>query len=161
MTAFRSLVALGATVIILHHKGKARSEGPTPPYRGSSEIAAACDIGFSIEKKKSKIGYDLILDCFKSRFNPEAQLKFHFDAERKLILPSELPIMNTDEQKLYDAIQKAPGFRGAVYSTMTGINENSTSSLLKSGDGVKWRSEKVGKSILWYPFVDSKGLEAE
>ncbi len=53
------------TVIFLHHVDK----GTKTWYRGSSDIAAALDLGFLIERNKAK--NQLTLACKKNRFDPE------------------------------------------------------------------------------------------
>src|SRR5204863_9522727 len=60
--AFRQLCSAGATVIVLHHRGKRGIEGgKSSPYRGSSEIAGACDLAFSVTKEKMEGGVQPLL----------------------------------------------------------------------------------------------------
>ncbi len=68
MGFLRELVKRGATVLLLHHKGK--SEGSE--YRGSSDILGGVDIAYSIQKTEGS--NVLTLKCFKSRFHIENKL---------------------------------------------------------------------------------------
>ena len=66
MQQCRMLADLGATVLVLHHNGKAET---AKEYRGSSDFKAAVDAAFHV----SNFGPDgrldtLRLHCFKSRF---------------------------------------------------------------------------------------------
>jgi hypothetical protein len=68
MQFFRHLADLGATVVILHHTGKADS---SQQYRGSSDIKAAVDMAFKLEpvtKNPTKLDR-LSLTAFKTRFS--------------------------------------------------------------------------------------------
>jgi hypothetical protein len=66
MRHFRRLANLGATVIVLHHTGKAET---SKQYRGSSDIKAAVDTAYLLEKvsgESESLG-KLSLTCFKGR----------------------------------------------------------------------------------------------
>ena len=67
MRQFRRLANLGATVIVLHHTGKAET---SKQYRGSSDIKAAVDTAYLLEKvpgESESLG-KLSLTCFKPKF---------------------------------------------------------------------------------------------
>jgi hypothetical protein len=69
MREFRRLANLGATILLLHHTGKS---GTSKKYRGSSDIKAAVDTAYLLEKVASLGGADklrrLKMTNFKSRF---------------------------------------------------------------------------------------------
>ena len=71
MRCFRNLANLGATVLILHNTGKASS---AKKYRGSSDIKAAVDTAYTVEKVTGALGtastglQRLKIGNFKSRF---------------------------------------------------------------------------------------------
>lgn len=53
LSCFRNLAAAGATVLIIHHTGK--GDG-TKEYRGSSDIVAAVDAAFVVERSAGANG---------------------------------------------------------------------------------------------------------
>jgi hypothetical protein len=70
MTKFRALAHAGATVLLLHHTGKAKT---SKQYRGSSDIPAAVDMAYKLEGEPRDGGlHQLTLRNFKNRFAPEA-----------------------------------------------------------------------------------------
>lgn len=89
MKQFRCLADLGATVLVLHHTGKADS---AQEYRGSSDIEAAVDMAFLLktEHEDRKILDRLTLDPFKCRILPlkKRRLEYHEGNGFRL---SELP----------------------------------------------------------------------
>ncbi len=68
MNFLKSLTKVGATVIILHHAGKAEGSN----YRGSSDILGGVDIAYTM--KKSEGGSSLTLKCIKSRYGEEEDI---------------------------------------------------------------------------------------
>ena len=81
MRFLRQLVSAGATVLLLHHRGK--NEGP---YRGSSDILAGADVAYKI-KRQGRNSPVVELDCIKNRFAPERT--FAFQLERGGFVPHE------------------------------------------------------------------------
>jgi hypothetical protein len=69
MADLRSLANAGATLLLQHHKPKA--EGAQ--YRGSSDIKAGIDVGFSITYEKEQT--TVTIQCFKNRFGEEATIR--------------------------------------------------------------------------------------
>jgi hypothetical protein len=69
MRHFRALANLGATVVVLHHTGKADS---SKLYRGSSDIKAAVDTAYLLAPTtaNSKQLSALSMTCFKARLAP-------------------------------------------------------------------------------------------
>ena len=66
MRHFRTLANFGATVVVLHHSGKAET---AKIYRGSSDIKAAVDTAYHLEtvsEESNRLG-KLSLKCFKAR----------------------------------------------------------------------------------------------
>ena len=156
-THLRELAAAGATVILLHHKGKPNFEGTTSPYRGSSEIAGACDIGHSIVKRKDQHGTLLVIKSFKNRFEEEKELSFHFDDTSKQFIPNELPILNRDEQHLLQTVIETPGKRANILAGLTRFSETKTNAILKGWEGRLFESQiGPGNSKLWFP-LESRG----
>lgn len=77
MKHFRALANLGATIVVLHHSGKAET---AKIYRGSSDIKAAVDTAYQLEsadKESTRIGR-LTLKCFKGRLAPGHNFEMEF-----------------------------------------------------------------------------------
>lgn len=62
MQHIRDLASAGATVLILHHKGKGENM-----YRGAEEIEAAVDVAYAVERDP-EIQRAVKINCFKNRF---------------------------------------------------------------------------------------------
>jgi hypothetical protein len=76
MNRCRRLAARGATVVVLHHSGKADS---SKDYRGSSDFAGALDLGFHV----SNIGTNgdlgrLLLRPFKTRIHVDGIMAYDY-----------------------------------------------------------------------------------
>jgi len=138
--SFRRLCNLGATVIVLHHRGKPSVEGGRSPYRGSSEIEAGCDIAYCLAKKKTEDGPLLDVRCFKNRHGPETEFRLRFDSEKGLFLPQL-----TDEERAIEKISKAisekPKTSVTEIKKATGIPETKLREILKKGEGTGWTSK--------------------
>jgi hypothetical protein len=76
MHGTRRLVDLGATVIVIHHDGKAES---ARDYRGSSDFKAAVDQAFHVSNisADARLGR-LSLRCFKSRYGFTGSLVYDY-----------------------------------------------------------------------------------
>ncbi len=69
MERLRDLVSLGATVLVIAHK----SDKPgSPDYRGSSDMAAACDIAWKMERREEDRSC-VDLTCIKNRYVEEGK----------------------------------------------------------------------------------------
>ena len=77
MGHFRTLAKLGATVVILHHTGKAPT---SKEYRGSSDIKAAVDTAYLLERggENTPEIRRLLLKCFKGRLAPAQNFTMEF-----------------------------------------------------------------------------------
>ena len=74
---FRNLANLGATVIVIHHSGKAET---AKNYRGSSDIPAAVDVGYHVSNRGESLRLGrMVLRAFKARFavQPEVVFTYH------------------------------------------------------------------------------------
>jgi hypothetical protein len=79
----RKLQALGATVIVFHHRDKKLESG----YRGTAEIAAGCDVMYSLSREKQD---DLrTLKLIKSRCALDSEITFRVDWDAPSIVPTE------------------------------------------------------------------------
>lgn len=141
---FRGLCNLGATVIVLHHQGKVSVEGGRSPFRGSSEIAAGCDIAYCLTKKKTEDGLFLDVRCFKNRHGLETEFRLRFDSEKGLFLPQlteEVEAKQEHMKKISKAIAEKPGASVSEIQKATGIPEKKLREILKEGKGIGWTIE--------------------
>lgn len=150
MTCFRNLCAKGATVLILHHKGKEKFEGPTPSYRGSSEILGAVDIAFALSKKDKDNHVELDLKGIKNRFDETKDLKFVFNKDTKQVIATELPVLNNDEDMIYSKLNGMEPMKASHIGLLTGFSEGKVRAILKGWEGKLFKQvEGPNKSILW------------
>jgi 5S rRNA maturation endonuclease (ribonuclease M5) len=166
MSFLRSLIKEGATVLVLHHTGKAdKSE-----YRGSSDILGGVDMAYTI--KKSEGLYVLNLKCIKSRFQMEkdipveivsddVSLRFE-DATLRIVQAKEKEELETMEairgviQEFQDQHDKPPNQSEliALVNEKLGISKHDTRPLLIKGKDTFWKSEGggIGKPIFYKTF---------
>jgi hypothetical protein len=85
MDHFRELTGLGATVIAIHHTGKADS---TKEYRGSSDIKASIDVGLVLTAKRPMLKL-LQLRPFKIREGIFESLTLSVEGEKLVRVDSE------------------------------------------------------------------------
>jgi hypothetical protein len=132
----------GASVVILHHQGKPGVEGPRSPFRGSSELSAACDIGFLIEKKEDGENAILTVSSFKNRMGLDIRHSLKFDAKSGLFIPLDAKQSSdgTAGQAAIDAIVKTisenPGAGVEEIQTATGLPKHKLRDLLKAPGGL-------------------------
>jgi len=168
MGFLRALTKEGATVVVLHHTGKAdKSE-----YRGSSDILGGVDVAYTI--KKSEGLNALNLKCIKSRFHMETDIPVEIvsDDTSMRFEDATLSIARSREKEeiqQMEAIkeiiqefelqnQKSPNQSELVnqVNDKLGISKHETRRLLIKGDGRFWKSEGGGKGKPIY----YKSLEA-
>ncbi|MGA7240324.1 MAG: DnaB-like helicase N-terminal domain-containing protein, partial [Bryobacteraceae bacterium] len=78
MTLYRELAALGATILIIHH----RSDKGDTDYRGSSDIRAVVDSGWRLSRDDGSGAGDalgrLVLKPYKTRIGPGKQVRIEY-----------------------------------------------------------------------------------
>lgn len=105
MRHFRTLANLGATVIVLHHSGKAET---AKIYRGSSDIKAAVDTAYqleSIDKESNRLG-KLSLKCFKGRLVPGQNFGLEFRHGEGFVA-CDVPLPTATVEAVIEEILKA------------------------------------------------------
>lgn len=159
MGYLRQLTKSGATVLVLHHAGKA--EGSV--YRGSTEILAGVDVAFSLEKEKQQTRVlgapvPLTLRCIKHRYIEEPVLNLEFAVEGERIFFRDVTGEKQEERKegqrerfeeIRHVIQTLEGEYGKPNQTQVlkalketlDIGKNAALNLLARGEGNYWRSE--------------------
>lgn len=90
MGKFRALVAAGATVLILHHRSDKMG---SDVYRGSSEILAACDVMYAMDRDQQDRNVVGIMGM-KNRFSEESD--FAVRLQPGGFLPIEMPERGTN-----------------------------------------------------------------
>jgi hypothetical protein len=166
----RSLCNDGATVIVIHHQGKPGLENrpgsqyTRSPFRGSSEIAAACDVAFVLTKKGDDLKPEIELQHFKNRFGREIGLVLSFDGStgefvRQGTLPS--PAQNkqardkVDEDKIAMALasKKKTGMDVIALIKATGLKEKRLRARLKDGiAGARWKIKQgASNKFIYFP----------
>ena len=156
MSFLRSLVNAGATVLVLHHKGK----GTSSEYRGSSDILGGVDISYTIKKPES--GSSLVLKCIKSRFGEEKDIpvevysddtSFRFeDATQRITRAKEQEEVEKSETiKSIIEDQENPNQSTVIKTAKEmGITKNETRELLKKGAGKYWETERGKNNKISY-----------
>jgi hypothetical protein len=123
MNMFRRLAAAGATVILLHHIGKAET---AQDYRGSSDIKASADIAY----KLSTIGdasrlCQLELRAFKQRISVTS--RFHIRYEDGHFTADAREPIKTVTERLVELLKANPGLTGDKFeklATANGLGRN-------------------------------------
>ena len=162
MEQVRKLTKDGATILILHHAGKNQSK-----YRGSSEILAAVDVAFHMEKiGGEKNPVSLKLECLKHRFVEEFNINLEFKITDGKAILRDITIdpEKEDLQKINRWIRnfrKDKKILPNQSQLLDGIKEeyvmgkDKCLKLLKIGEGEFWKSltEGKGRSRIYKPFT--------
>jgi len=139
MRHFRHLANLGASVIFLHHSGKAET---SKQYRGSSDIKAAVDTAYALTRtghESSELG-DLALTCFKGRLAPGRNFNMKFQKGRGF-----LPTVGGERQRsatevVAEVLANAPNCNQTQLVALArdqGLTKSQTEACLKNGDWTK------------------------
>lgn len=105
MDAFRRLVGLGATVVLIHHTGKGEN---TKEYRGSSDIKASIDAGFVLKTKRPMLKL-LSMTPFKMREGSVSTISLSLEDNRLVTVDSEfIPTNDKDWAAVLDFVSKNP-----------------------------------------------------
>ncbi|HYM07621.1 MAG TPA: AAA family ATPase [Terriglobales bacterium] len=108
MAQYRKLAAAGATVIIIHHTGKAEN---AQDYRGSSDIKASVDIGYKLTQLGDGSRLDFMeLRAFKQRISVTPHLHVRYqDGGFTTDEQGGLTATKTVTERLTDLIKANPG----------------------------------------------------
>ena len=150
MRHFRTLANLGATVVVLHHSGKAET---AKIYRGSSDIKAAVDTAYHLENvsgESNRLG-KLSLRCFKGRLAPGMNFGLEF-SEGEGFVACDVPKSPKTVEKVVEEILKT--YPGSNQTKIIGLGRRQQFSKRKIEDCLKngpWRIEDgPNNSILYY-----------
>jgi hypothetical protein len=154
MQHLRFCAAAGATVLIVHHVGKA--DGSTS--RGSTTIRDHCDVAF-LQELSEENGL-ITLKSNKIRFNPPMIVKIKPDFEEGTFEVTDSPEFvrqNDDMLALRKIVENEPGLsQNAVYGK-SGMKKTRVVAMLKSGRGTFWDEVKEGHSLRYFPVVPKTG----
>lgn len=112
----RQLTYLGATIVVLHHDGKAET---AKDYRGSSDFKAALDIAFHVSNHGDDGRLDkLVLRCYKSRFGFGGELVYDY-ADGNLMQRQEAgAVSQTVAEQLTVLLRLNPGVNGSQFKKL-------------------------------------------
>jgi energy-coupling factor transporter ATP-binding protein EcfA2 len=111
MSQYRRLTAIGATVILLHHTGKAET---AQDYRGSSDIKAGIDIAYKLTNLGDGTRLsDLELRAFKQRLSVTPRLSIRYEAGK--FMADQREAVKTVTEKLVDLLKANPGITTANF----------------------------------------------
>lgn len=132
----RALQAAGATVLVLHHSGKAEGNWS----RGSIDIPAGVDMGWSLLQRD-----DLLeLTSKKNRFGAPAMITIRPDWERGEFHAVDSPAITEKRDRLAtvrEIIATTPGLTQNKIVQQSGIGRTDCFRILRQFDGQYWRSE--------------------
>ena len=154
MQGFRDLANAGATVLVLHHSGKAET---AREYRGSSDYKASVDTAYtltSITPNRQRIDR-LMLKCFKSRITPgqDFGLQFREGFGFELCDVPESARTRSADEVIDEILQQHPGSNQKEiikYAEGT-LSKNQVIQALKSD---RWPKEPGRGSELLYRLAD-------
>lgn len=116
MNQCRKLADLGATVLVIHHDGKAES---AKDYRGSSDFKAAIDVGHHVSNfgDGGHLGR-LVLRCFKSRFGFSGELVYHYASGKFVRDQSADAPSRTYTDELNELLRNHPGILKSKFESL-------------------------------------------
>jgi hypothetical protein len=108
MRQFRALANMGATVVVLHHTGKAET---AKLYRGSSDIKAVVDTAYLLEKgsEETERLSKLLLTCFKGRLMPGRDFAFEFHKGQGFVSSVPGLVKKRLTEVVAELLESAPG----------------------------------------------------
>jgi len=116
MQQCRNLADLGATVLVIHHDGKAET---AKDYRGSSDFKAAVDVAFHV----SNLGTDgrlgtVRLRCYKSRLGFAGELLYRYTGDRFVLDRDPNAASRNVNGQLTDLLHMNPGIKATDFEVL-------------------------------------------
>jgi hypothetical protein len=121
-------------------------------YRGSSDIKAGVDVAFAITcvKQEKTVSFQ----CFKNRFGEETRITIRprLDDGGGFEVTSDPMILRQREAEaaVLGMIQGQPGISQSEIVKRAGLPVHKARSLLKIGEGTRWRTEQGPRGRLEY-----------
>jgi hypothetical protein len=149
MRSFRALANLGATVIILHHTGKAES---SKRYRGSSDIKAAVDTAYVLPRKTQQPEElrELSMNCFKARMAPGRNFGMEFRKGKGFVTGEVFRPTRTVTEIVTEIVEEHPNSNQSDIVQLAraeGCSKGQIEDCLKTGDWFTTRGRN--NSILY------------
>lgn len=158
MKHFRRLANLGATVIVLHHAGKAET---SKTYRGSSDIKAAVDTAYllqSVGEESNRLG-QLTMKCFKGRLAPGQDFGIEFRQGQGFVASEAARQTRTVTEFITDILREHPRSNQSEVVKLaegSGIAKGQIEKALTNGP---WRKERGPKNSILYSLANSPDAE--
>lgn len=144
MRNFRLLTNSGATVIILHHTGKAET---AKLYRGSSDIKAAVDTAYLLTRNSDDPVElaELSMNCFKARLAPGRHFGMKFEKGQGFISCEPFQSARTTTEIIRKILEVNPCINQTEIMQLgqaQGCTRRQIENCLKTGNWVKSRGPK-------------------
>jgi len=157
MNKIRSLANLGATVVLLHHTGKAPT---SQEYRGSSDIKASVDAAYKLTATPVDGKLDrLTLKCFKGRVAPGQNVAMQFRSGEGFVA-CDLPARTATTPEAIETFLKdnhrANQKEIVEVLKARGFGRRQVTEALKAGVATgRWVAEKGNRNELIYALDES------
>jgi hypothetical protein len=154
MKLFRRLANLGATVVVLHHSGKAET---AKTYRGSSDIKAAVDTAYqlqSVGEESNRLG-QLTMRCFKGRLMPGQNFGLEFRQGQGFVASEAASKIITVPEIIAEILRDHPRSNQSKVVSLgrsRGCTKNQIEQALKTGP---WRTEPGPRNSTLYSLAES------
>ena len=129
----RRLADLGATVLALHHSGKAET---SKDYRGSSDFKASVDVAFHVSNIGSGALDRLVLRAFKTRVQVDSEITYDY-AGGRFVRSDPAEVRQTTGDQLMGLLRRNPGIAAKQFEELAaelGLGRNRARTFL--GDSV-------------------------
>jgi hypothetical protein len=161
MRHFRKLAYLGATVIVLHHTGKSET---SKQYRGSSDIKAAVDTAYLLERptQQPEELRELSMNCFKARLAPGKDFGMRFQRGRGFVCSDAYRTTRTVSEIIVEILTTNPDCnqtRVLELGHSMGCSKCQIERCLK--DGLWLRRQGPNNSILYNLPAETADAEAQ
>jgi hypothetical protein len=155
MKHFRLLANLGATVIVLHHSGKAET---SKVYRGSSDIKAAVDTAYQLQKvgEESNQLRQLSMKCFKGRLTPGQSFGLEFRQGQGFVASEAAGKTKTTSEIIAEILTENPRSNQSTVIKLgrsRGCNKGQIEQALKTGP---WHREPGPNNSTLYSLDESQ-----
>jgi len=159
MFHLRALAHAGATIVLLHHRGKEEMS----KYRGSSDILAGVDVGFSLSQDRE--GRLIHVRAIKSRFTQEFSLSLRPDFEESGdFVVTEAPNVAREREeveRLRQIIASEPGLAQQQVTEKCGFAKGRARGLLRRYEGKWWRVEQGEHNAKHYYPLEGQAATVE
>jgi hypothetical protein len=149
MRQFRALANLGATVVILHHTGKAET---AKLYRGSSDIKASVDTAYVLARttEETQELRGLSMTCFKSRLAPPQDFGMIFEKGRGFISSEEVKPFARTKAAITEILTANPKSNQAQVLTLGKLRGCTRGQLLSCLASGCWTTHPGPKNSILY-----------